>query len=474
MSAPGVGVIRARPRKAPGPPRAPGTLRRELPHLAAAAVLLAVGIWANSGTLAPGGATLANPYVWEPCRYLLNIDHFHFKGAFLMLDGAPRERWEFSVVLRRILYPLLAYPWMKLFGFGGGGLITNVLLSAGGLGLFWLALQRRLEGGVPRAVLYLFATYPGWFYWGGLPYSYAIIVPASLLALVLLWRLEAAAGWREAALPALGLGVLYTGYDLLPFFAPAALALLLGRRRWAAAGVAMIAQLLPPLAVQLLLRFVWSVPFRNSNTASYSNILRSYLPPVDWQGWWELFRRLPEVALDNFLFANFLFVPLLFVLAAAAAARAAAGARRLLGPAEVALLTVAALVFLFNNAAPPYSGWQLRGVWIARLYQPIVGALLAGIAAAFARAHEAGGARRALLQGALAVTLAFHAWMVFGPVLGAPRLAGFVHYRFYRHAPRPVYADNLRRYGARPVGFCTPPPLREESSEPSSQESVTH
>jgi hypothetical protein len=439
-------------------------LRRELPHLAAAAALLALGIWTNSGTLAPGGATLAAPYVWEPCKYLLNIDHFHFKGAFLMLDGLPREHWEFSVVLRRILYPLLAYPAMKLFGFGGGGLVTNVLLSAGALAAFWLALQRRVEGGVPRVLLYLFATYPGWFYWGGLPYSYAVIVPASLLCMVLLWRLEEVEGWREALPPALGLGVLYTGYDLLPFFAPTALFLLLRRKRWAAAGVALGAQLLPTLLVLLLLRGL-DVPLRNSNSVSYLHILGSYLPPVDWQGWWALVRHLPAVAAATFLFANFLFVPLLFAVGLAAAPRPA-GARALLGHAELAVLAVAALVFLFNNLAPPYTGWQLRGLWIPRLYQPIVGALLAGIAVAWSRGRAATGARRALLQGALAAALLFDAWIVFGPVLGAPGLAGEVHFRYYRHAPGAVYARNLARYGARPVGFCTPPP--------SSHDSVTH
>jgi hypothetical protein len=176
----------------------------------------------------------------------------------------------------------------------------------------------------------------------------------------------------------------------------------------------------------------------------------------------------PAIAATVFLFANFLFVPAL-VLAAPAVAPRRGGARRALGPAETALLATVALVFLFNNLAPPYEGWQLRGVWIARLYQPIVGALFSAIAVVAARGAGLPGVRRAALRALLLAALAGNVWVTFGPALGAPALAGEVHYRFYRHAPRPLYAENLRRYGARPVGFCTPPP-----GSASSAESVRH
>ena len=50
------------------------------------------------------------------------------------------------------------------------------------------------------AILALLATYPGWMYWAGLPYSYAAIVPLSLLCMVLLWRVETLIGWHQALL----------------------------------------------------------------------------------------------------------------------------------------------------------------------------------------------------------------------------------------------------------------------------------
>ena len=79
-------------------------------------------------------------------------------------------------------------------------------------------------------------------YWAGLPYSYAIIVPASLLCMALLWRVETLTTWRQALLAGLGLGVLFTGYDLLPFFGAAALLLLLWRRLWLPCAVLAVAQ----------------------------------------------------------------------------------------------------------------------------------------------------------------------------------------------------------------------------------------
>ncbi|HEY3570208.1 MAG TPA: hypothetical protein VGP73_19905 [Thermoanaerobaculia bacterium] len=433
--------------------------------LLGACLVLALGVWVNTGTLAPYGATLERPYVWEPCKYLLNIDHFHFKATFLMLDGAPRDQWEFSVVLRRILYPLLAYPFMRKLGFGAGGLVTNVLLAAGSLALFWHALRRRLRAEPPPVLLALLATYPGWFYWAGTPYSYAIIVPASLLCMAILWRVEELTSWREALLAGLGLGVLFTGYDLLPFFGAAAVLLLLWRRLWAPCVALAAAMLLPTVATTALLWKVFRVPFRNSNTEAYFNVLKSYLPPIDLHAWRGLLRQVPGAALSNALYANFLFLPLL-VLLVLLASRWLPREWRVLRPAEVSLLTAAALLFLFNNLAPPYQGWPLRGAWIARLYQPTVAALIPIVAYFFARAALLPRPLRTGMWTALGLAVALQAWTVFAPVLGSPRLTGFLFHRFYQHALERCYAENLRRYGARPAGFCKVPP--------SAQESVTH
>jgi hypothetical protein len=426
--------------------------------------LLALGVWLNSGTLAPYGATLASPLVSEPCKYLLNIDHFHFKATFWMLDGAPREQWDYSVVLRRLLYPLVAFLPMKVLGFGGGGLVTNVLIAWASLVAFWGALRRRLGSRVPTAVLWLIATYPGWYYWAGTPYSYAAIVPASLCCMVLLWRVETLGGLRDAALVGLGLGVLFTAYDLLPFFGAAAVLLLATRRRWGAAAVLGTVQALPPVLVPLALERLLGVPFPTANSATYRTILASYLPPYDGATWASLLGDLPGIAVDVFFCSNFVFVPLLVVAAVVVSRRLPADGRAL-GSAEGCLLVAAVLLFLINNAAPPYAGWQLRGTWIARLYQPILPALVSIVAAVVARRDLLAPLQRRALAGALVLAIGLDAWVMVAPVLGHPGLTGLVYYRFYRHAPRPVYAENVRKYGARPVGFCTPP---------TSAASVTH
>ncbi len=441
------------------------TPRRDLRHLSGAILLLTLGIWANTGTLAPYAATLEKPMMWEACNFPLNIDHFHFKATFLMLDGAPRDQWEFSVVLRRVLYPLLAYPFMKVLGYGAGGLVTNVLLAAGSLTVFWLALRRRLGGTTPPAVLWLLATYPGWMYWAGSPYSYAAIVPFSLLSLVLLWRLETPTSWRGALLVGLALGVLFTGYDLLPYFGAAGILLLLWRRLWVPCAVFAVAQVVPTALVAAALWSVFRVPFRNNNTEAYFAVLKSYFSPVDLQAWWALLRQFPQSLLDSYLYSNFLFLPLLFLFGLLASRRLPREVP-FLRRAEPWLLIAAVLLFLFNNLAPPYQGWPLRGSWVARLYQPVVAAMIALLADFYARAALLPRFLRLAAGTALSLTLVFQTWVVFAPLLGDARMSGYLYYRFYQHAPRPVYADNIGRLGARPVSFC--------ASVPISQESVTH
>ena len=463
---------RPRGRTAPEPATVPAGLPDDRRHLIGASLVLLLGIWLNTGTLAPYAATLSHPMVWSRCNYLLNIDHNHFKATFNLLQGLPRDQWEYSVVLRRLLYPAAAYPFMKLLGFEIGGIVANAVFAVGSLILFWRALQRRLGGRAPRAMLWLLATWPGWVYWAGLPYSYAAIVPLSLLSLILLWRVEALATWRRALLHGLALGVLFTGYDLIAFFGAAGILLLLSRRLWLPAGVFTAAILLPQTALALALQALRQIPIRNANTAAYSAIVSSYLSTGRLNGdglraWGRLLRMLPGVILDNFLYSSFLFLPLLFLAGFLLSRRLPPG-ERYTPPAEACLLAAAALVFLFNNLAPPYEGWQLRGSWVARLYQPAGVAMIACLAGLYARADLLPRPLRRTAWAALAVALAADAWIVFAPVLGSTALTQFVYHRFYRHDRETAYSETLAWYGARPLGFC-----REEIPAPPSAATVS-
>ena len=431
--------------------------------MAGACLVLTAGIWANTGTLPPQAATVSNPMVRGPCQYLVSIDHEHFRAVFLMLDGAPRESWEFSVVLRRILHPLAAYPLMKVLGFEVGGIVANVLLSVASLLVFWRAVERRYGEGTAAGRgsglypgLWLLATYTGFFYWAGLPYSYAAIVPLSLLSLTLLWHLEMLTTAREALLYGLALGVLFTGYDLLPFFGIAGIMLLLYRRLPKQCVVFAVAQTVPTVLVSVVLQTVFGVGFWNSNTASYGNVAKSYLPPIDVPAWVGLLEHLPQVAFDIYFYSNFLFLPLLYLIAMALARLLPHGVLRRT-PAEVCLLLAAALLFFFNNGAPPYEGWQLRGSWIARLYQPIGVAMISVVIGLCAQAQLLPQRARHVFGSAIALTLAAQLWIAFGPAFGATGLSGFVYHRFYRHDSPGAYAATLEKFGTHPLGFCTPP-----------------
>src|SRR5438105_4877949 len=102
-------------------------------HLIGACLLMLLAIWLSSGTMYPFAATWAFPIVSRPCGYLFNQDHTAYRAAFDMLDGAPRAQWEWSIVLRRILYPLVAFPFMKAAGFVVGGFIASALINVAAL-----------------------------------------------------------------------------------------------------------------------------------------------------------------------------------------------------------------------------------------------------------------------------------------------------------------------------------------------------
>jgi hypothetical protein len=227
-----------------------------------------------------------------------------------------------------------------------------------------------------------------------------------------------------------------------------------------------------PAAVLAFLKFFLRVPLVNANTEVYGMIVRAYLSvgrlsPLEMAQWGGLLKLFPRVTFDVYLFSNMLFLPLLFLLCLLAAARLPRG-ERAPGAAESALLIAAIVLFLFNNLAPPYPGWQLRGSWIARLYQPVGAAMIAYISVFYARARLLSPSLRAAARAALVLTILLNAWVIFAPAaLGATGLSQFVYHRFYRHAPPNAYSETLARFGTRPLGFC-------RSSAPSSAATVKH
>jgi hypothetical protein len=401
--------------------------------------------------MAPYAATLNGAREWLPCKYLLNIDHDHFRGTYFFLAGTGRELWEWSVVLRRILYPILAYPFMAIGGYELGGFIFNLILYGATLLLYVRFSERTIGRHGAHATAWLLATYPGIAYWAGLPYSYAIIPAASLLAFTCLYGIDRATHWHQTLLPALGIGIASTGYDLLPFFAPASLIVLAAQRRWSWCVSTLVLMGLPSLLVSVILRENYGVTASNSNTASYLTIVGSYLNPPSWDAWWPLIRDVPFVLVHNFFFSNFLFLPayasLLFAL------RWCSKTVPSLSRVEHALVLSIGAVFLFNNLAPPYEGWQLRGVWIARIYQPLFVVFLSYSARTIEASHLPPSSVSRLVTTGLWLTVTLNAAVIFGPVT-SPFLAEPIYYNFYRHSPEGTLSRNLKLYGQRPIGFC--------------------
>jgi len=402
--------------------------------------VMLLGIWLSSGTMAPYAVTLDSPRILEPCHYVANLDHDQFQATFAFLDGAPPAQWNFSVVLRRLLFPLAAFPLMKAFGFMGGGLLTSMLLHL--LALFVLSrfLSRRYSPEAADIGVWLLATYPGIAYWGGLPYSYAIIVPASIVAMVLLFRIDESDGRQALILNSLLLGLTFTGYDLLPFFGPASVLLVLRQRSFRASLINICCFLLPSGVVAAAMLWHPEIPQSNPNTAIYGTILRSYLDPTI-NGWIELLLQVPRAALGSLIFGNFVFLPLAWLISLMG--RGKSRPERV----EMAIILSVAAVFLFNNLAPPYDGWQMRGEWIARLYQPLFVVMIMMLS----RLRSLKGV--AEWSGVLAVLL--NACVVFGPILGALPLSSYVNARFYRHGSDMAMRRNLTELGRRPLGVCS-------------------
>lgn len=416
-------------------------------HLAGASVVLVLAIWLSSGTMAPYASTFFRPTVSTPCGYLYNPDHPLHEAAFWMLDGQPRERWQSSIVLRRLLFQLVAYPFMKAAGFEVGGFVASVFCHLAALAALAVFLRRRYGQGAAVAGMWLLAVYPGITYWAALPYANAAIVPASIGLFILLTQLQDDVGFRAVALRCAAMGVLFTAYDLLPFFGPAALLVLLRRRRFAELPVAVAGMAAAPLLSALLLKLVFRVPWTNSNTAIYGIVARAYLHPPALGVWLRSLADFPSVAAANFLYGNLLFLPALF-LAVVVITR-----RRLTLPEGALFLTVAA-VFLFNNLAPPYAArWQMRGLFIPRLYQPLFVALLVYCARVLGDWRALPAFKARLLFALALLAFAANAAIAFGPIARVS-LTGYIYQRFYLHSDRDTMDQNLAQYGRRPLGFC--------------------
>ncbi len=426
-------------------------------HFLITFLVLTASMYVSTGTLSPYANTTvgrAAPLVSQDCQYLYNADYSFFKAMFLMLDGAHKHEWNFSVVLRRILYNLLSYPFMKLMGHDLGGIVVNFLLIWTAFVTFHVFILHTIGKRGAIISLWLLAVYPGIFYYVGQPFLYACIVPGCLWLYIILWKLEARTTTRDVMILSSLLGILFLGYDFIVFFGPAAIGILLFRKRYLHIPISVCCMLFPSILWGFILKF-YGGSFASDNSSVYTVILKSYILPKDYQQWFSLLKDLPRLTIENFFFSTFFFLPLLFLVMLMMSLLGRQTGVYLL---EIMILASVALVFFFNNAAPPYEGWwQMRGDWIARLYQPVFVVFLVFIARMYQALLDTPqlGKTKVLLSLLMIATIFGNGLVVWGPILNDPfQLSSQVYWRFYKHSALGNMNVNLEKYGRRPLGFC--------------------
>jgi hypothetical protein len=241
-------------------------------------------------------------------------------------------------------------------------------------------------------------------------------------------------------------------FDLTAFFLPATLLTMAWRRRLAAGLLSAVVQVLPVALWMLALAVVFGQPLENGNSAIYAVVATSYLHPGDPGAWWALLSHVPDAAAGVYFGANFLFLPVLFLVILAVNPTTS---RVRFEAEDAALLATGLALFCFCNLAPPYGGWSMRGAWIARLYQPVFPALVLFAARWWAGLPALGRGARIVVSATLVGVICGNALVIFGPILNNPlKISETAFYRFYDHYPNhDIYETILRQYGRRPLGF---------------------
>lgn len=424
-----------------------------------ALVVFVAGLYCSTGTRSPYGITFAPAHVDPATGFIYNQDHVHFKVLYEFVDGAPRSVWDRALLLRRILYPVLGWPAMKVMGFEAGGVTFNLALNVAAFvaATWWL---RRRHGARAAAMgAWLLATYPGFAYWVGMPYQYALIAPGALLLAMAVTEIAGSRSrWRTGGW-ALAMGVMYLAYDFAPIFLPATLGLLLWRRRWLDTVIATLAGVLPLLGWLMLLRYGFGQALENSNTGVYRAVLAGIAALDGWEAWLAGLLRLWDTGVAVFFGSNFIFLPAVFL---AVLCVNPWTSRVRLADSEWAILGATALLFAVINLGPDQGGtWVMGGSWISRLYQPLFPVLVFFVARwwqAMPALPRVG--RTALLAGLIAAA-AGNVLVVFGPVAGNPlQISGDAFYRFYTHSSSarvPAYENSLRHTPTRLLGFGRSP-----------------
>ncbi len=420
--------------------------------LGACFFVLLLQMYLNTGTLSAYAATLDKPALYN--GYYVNYDWPQYVANYNFIRGEDHSVWENGLVLRRILLYVIGFPFLKIFGFYAGSLITIVLTLLTTFFFFFRFVEREFGEFACKVAMLLLGSYSGIMYWIGSPFVQNLVVPLSLIVYMLLYQLHKKSLYKKTFYLTV-IGVLFTGYDLLPLFAPGILLYItlhksieLKQKLWLLP-ITIVTFLLPQLLIKLWL----TARGANTNTGNeeaYKVIITAYTHILnDLPAWYIRIKNVPETLLHCFFRSNFYVLPLLFIFSWFIGRWYLSFKLNLL---ERCLLLSVLFLFLFNNIAPPYEGeWQMWGDWLARLYQAVFVVYLLYIIRLAEHIYKI---KKMLLFFNIIMFLAVLTNVLINTGgLYASSLSNFVYSNFYLHGSPNSYSKNIIYYGARPLGF---------------------
>lgn len=432
-------------------------------------LIIIILAWFNSGTISPYASTLNNPYILDnqgniifnndsindpntliDCYYLGNYDHKHYLANHNLAQLKPKESWQHGWVLRRISYYVFALPLTKSLGFLWGGFIFNVITYLFALILLVYYLKFRFSYQEAFFTLCFFTFYPGFYYWAGLPYAQNMIMPNLFIILIIFLEWESYINKKKIIVGSIIISILLMGYDMNSYIIPASIILLARKKTWK--------WILPAISIMLIPSIIFSFalnhfagPLSSENSGLYLTIIKAWL---DFNIYDFVNNLIPsfKILLSNFSYSQFLFYPILLLLSIGFIIHTRTF---LLKRTEIALLIPLLAIFFFNNWAPQYPGWQMRGEWISRLYQAFI---IPSFLILFRNYRELRLVSSKLIT--YSFILIFISGMFFNFQLISSGILNnskyyFIYENFYIHSPTGTMEKNLRKHGNRPLGMCS-------------------
>ncbi len=415
-------------------------------------IVLCIQLYLNTGTLSGYAGTLDKPTLYG--GYYVNNDYPQYVANYNFIIGAAPQEWERGMVLRRQLMYIWGYPFMHYFGFFYGSMITILLTIFISFFFFFKFIEREFGEHAAKVSVVLLCTYSGVMYWIGSPFVQNLIIPLCLAIYFLLYKMQQGS-FKFNVFALIIIGILFTGYDLLPLFAPGILLFILARKklplrnRLLLLPIAIMAFALPQWLIRYWL-IVRGANFVYANDDTYKIILTSYLSIFQQlPAWWWRVKQIPETLYHCYFDSNFLVLPILFLVGWT-------GGRLIfkfkLNLIERCLLISILFLFLFNNMAPPYEGeWQMWGDWIARIYQAVFIVYMMYMIRLAAYVYKQKRLQIALTT--LFLLTAFFNVLINTGGMYASSLTSEVYARFYKQGSPQSYSTNIKYYGARPRGF---------------------